>query len=482
MPFLRALLFLCAGILLARWYELPLWLAGGGFALCGAMAYLRRSGLYAAAAVFCFGVLAAELRAPQACPPEGRTILVRICAEQAPAVRGKYAAAGGSLLAWRSEQGSWRAAGGSVLLRCDTSIRFRAGDRLVCRGRIRPFAADSYDRLMRARGYVGTLRLSRGGVLERDTSDGSGRFLPRIHEAASERMARLRMEPRAGAVAAAMAAGDRRGITPELRRIYARTGTSHLLAVSGLHVGVVFLAANALLWWLPLLRYGHRWRNLAVIVLVWLYAAATGFPASAVRAATMFSFLQFALFTAAPYAGMNALAAAAFAMLAVDARYLFDVSFQLSAVAVAGIVAWGVPLHCRMRTGNRAADFLTGTVVAGAVASLATAPLVAYTFGTVSAAGVVLNPAVILLAEATVTVAALWIAFPVAGAAPFAAWVLEATAGAQNRLAQWAAGWPSAAFEIRPDAVQTVLCYLLFSAVTLLVWSVEPKKRVSLRR
>lgn len=481
-PFLRALVFLCLGIVFARSREVPLWLAGGGLVVCGAMAFFAQSGLYAAAAIFCFGVVASELHAPGTGVPFSRTVLVQLRVEEPPVPRGRYATADGWVEAWRSEQGRWHAVREGVLLRCDSAADFRTGERLLCRGRVKPFPNSSYGRLMRARGYAGTFRLQEHALLERDTQCRRAGLLRRLHEGAAERMMRLPMRRDNRAVAAAMAAGHRRELTPELRRTYARTGTSHLLAVSGLHVGVVFLGANLLLWWLPLFRYGHRWRNAAVMALVWLYAAATGLPASVVRAAVMFSFLQLSLFSTAEYSGMNALCAAAFVMLVVDARWIADISFQLSFAAVAGIVAWCVPIHRRLSTGNRPADFLTGLVVAGAAASLATAPLVAYAFGTVAPAGVVLNPVVVLLAEATVAVAALWMVFPVAGAAPLFGRVLDWTAGAQNDLARWAAGWPSAAFDVTLDGPQTAACYLFFAAVTLMVWSTEPKKRVSLPR
>lgn len=143
-----------------------------------------------------------------------------------------------------------------------------------------------------------------------------------------------------------MTAGDRSGITPELRAAYSRSGLSHLLAVSGLHTGIVFALVNLLLWWLPLLRRGHLLRNLLAAACIWIYVAAAGFPPSAVRAAVMFTMLQSALASASEYNGLNALAAAAFGMLLWNPAWLGDISFQLSFAAVAAILAWGVPL-CR---------------------------------------------------------------------------------------------------------------------------------------
>ncbi|MFQ7503233.1 MAG: ComEC/Rec2 family competence protein, partial [Alistipes finegoldii] len=152
-------------------------------------------------------------------------------------------------------------------------------------------------------------------------------------------MGRLRIPGDAGAVCRAMVTGDRSGITQELRTVYSRSGLSHLLAVSGLHTGIVFALVNLMLWWLPLLHRGHLVRNLLATVCIWLFVAAAGFSPSAVRAAVMCTMLQFALASASEYVALNALAAAGFGMLLWNPAWLGDISFQLSFIAVAAILA-----------------------------------------------------------------------------------------------------------------------------------------------
>lgn len=80
----------------------------------------------------------------------------------------------------------------------------------------------------------------------------------------------------AEAVAPGEGRGDQTELTPERRAAYARTGTAHVLAVSGLHVGMVFLYVNLLLGALALLHRGHLLRNAAAIAVIWLFAAAAG--------------------------------------------------------------------------------------------------------------------------------------------------------------------------------------------------------------
>ena len=84
-------------------------------------------------------------------------------------------------------------------------------------------------------------------------------------------------------------------------------------------------------------------RNLLAAACIWIYVAAAGFPPSAIRAAVMCTVLQTALASASEYVGLNALAAAGFGMLIWNPSWLGDISFQLSFVAVAAILAWGVP-------------------------------------------------------------------------------------------------------------------------------------------
>ena len=168
-------------------------------------------------------------------------------------------------------------------------------------------------------------------------------------------------------------------------------------------MGIVFLLANLLLWWLPLFRHGHILRNIAVILLIWLYAATTGFPPSVVRAALMFSVLQFALASSSEYVGMNTLAGVAFVMLLFHPDYLFDIELPTLVHRRRRHHRLGTPPLCRLlRTRRKSIDMLTATLAIGFSASAATAPLISHTFGQISVVGLALNPVVILLSYVVV--------------------------------------------------------------------------------
>lgn len=487
MPLLRALPPLAAGILLADHYVLPLWLLVGGFLVCGILALLaddRGANLATLGAILLFGMTVTELRHTPA-PPTGTPGEYEIVVRERLSEREGKTASGTTIRARRnSATGEWLPAAGNLVVRCDSSTALNPGDRAVVRGKIYPFTArhGGYGRLMTRRGYVGTLYLNRSSLLLSDTlhRELSPKHLSLfLHERAVARLDRLALAPDEQALCNAMTAGDRRSLSPALRAAYSRSGTSHLLAVSGLHVGIVFLLANLLLWWLPLFRHGHILRNIAVILLIWLYAATTGFPPSVVRAALMFSVLQFALASSSEYVGMNTLAGVAFVMLLFHPDYLFDISFQLSFIAVAGIIAWGLPLCRLLRTRRKSIDMLTATLAIGFSASAATAPLISHTFGQISVVGLALNPVVILLSYVVVGSCTLWLVIPGTVLAPLFSVVAGFAARAQNELIRVAAALPAAALDIRLTTTQCWIVYGLFIFATLLLWSAERKKSVS---
>ena len=478
MPMLKILVFFAAGIALAGRYELPLWFLAGAFVVTGVLALSLRSSAATVAMILTAGFAAAQFRAPRATVPRGVHTVYEVTVEGFPADRGRYAVADASVAAWRDPaDGRWHASDARIRLYADSLAGLHAGERIRCRGAVRPFrgGAESYRRLMARRGFAGTLWLSERTLIERLPGRSSA-----LHLHAVERMQRIGMRDDAGAVCRAMVTGDRSGITQELRTVYSRSGLSHLLAVSGLHTGIVFALVNLMLWWLPLLRRGHLLRNLLAAACIWIYVAAAGFPPSAVRAAVMFTMLQSALASASEYNGLNALAAAAFGMLLWNPAWLGDISFQLSFAAVAAILAWGVPLCRRLRTRRRALNPITDALAVSLAATLATAPLVSHTFGIVPLAGVVVNPAAILLGSAVVLAGALWMLLPVGWAAPAFEYVLSHTAEGLNALARVTADLPCAAAEYALGGGATAAVYLFFALATVAAWSAEPKKSVHL--
>lgn len=479
MPMLKVLLPFVLGIAAADRIVLPGWFVGVVLLLCGAAALLSRRSLWLVPTLLAAGYGAVLVRPPAAVPPLHRRAALEIRIEEASDLRG---AASGVVTAWRDAgTGRWRAAQARVRLRADSLLRLDEGDRLLCHATLRPFAGGtaSFRRLMRRRGIVGSCRIAAHEVIEYRPAVRRG-----LHRCASETLARRigpvrdSLDREAAALVRAMTVGDRRLLSPALRQAYARSGMAHLLAVSGLHTGIVYLLVRLLFGWLPLWRGGHRWRSAAVIGAVWLYVAAAGMQPGALRAALMCSLLQLGLASSSPYRGMNAWATAALLLLLRDPARLGDIGFQLSFVAVAAILLWGVPLARRCRTGLRLVDLPLQALAVGLSASVATAPLLAHAFGLVPLAGVLLNPLVVATGTLVVGGGVLLLLLP-----PLQGVLLPATlrvAAWQNLLAERVAAFDEGVLEGSLPTAATAAVYLLFVVVTIAARSVERKKNVHL--
>lgn len=142
------------------------------------------------------------------------------------------------------------------------------------------------------------------------------------------------------ALASALVLGIKDEVDQETKQAYANTGTTHIMAVSGLQVGLLFGAVTWLLGFVPG-RRGAMFRLVAALLglgIIWSYAFLTGLSASVLRAAVMFSFLIVARAGGRQTNMFNTLAVAAFCLLCHDPYLLCDVGFQLSFLAVISIV------------------------------------------------------------------------------------------------------------------------------------------------
>ncbi len=287
------------------------------------------------------------------------------------------------------------------------------GDRVALRGairRIRGFDNPSGFDTARAAAHRGlwagvALAARDLEVLQAGDEAGLEAGLEDLRRRIAERIDRAVGGP-AGAILKALVIGDRSAIDPELRQVFQRTGTGHLLAISGLHVGLVAAFAyrlfRGLLGRIPPVLHAAWARKGALLLAffpVLFYALLAGFSPSTQRAFLLVSVALAAALAEREADPLNALAAAALAILAVSPTALFSISFQLSFAAAAAIL-WGIGgrrrdagrggspaagLAAKMRRG--ALRFLAITLLA----TWATAPLVLYRFNTLPLVGLPAN-------------------------------------------------------------------------------------------
>ena len=144
------------------------------------------------------------------------------------------------------------------------------------------------------------------------------------------------------AVINALLLGQRQAVSKELITDYQRAGAIHILAVSGLHVGIILLILSFLLKPIERMKYGTFIKTLCIVILLWTFAFIAGLSASVVRAVTMFTFLAIGLFFKRKYVVEFSFISSLFFLLLINPMFLFEVGFQLSYLSVFGIL-WTQP-------------------------------------------------------------------------------------------------------------------------------------------
>ncbi len=174
--------------------------------------------------------------------------------------------------------------------------------------------------------------------------------------------------------------GYRQALDDTIRQHFARAGVMHVLAVSGMHVGILYAA---LMFLLSLIPSVVRKRYVALIVVlpaVWLFAFLTGLSGSVWRAATMFTLLLVGQTTNRHIHPINILAASSILICSIEPRMLSDMGLQFSYAAMVGIFLWYTPLASWLPRGNRVIDFLWRTIALTLAAQVLTLPLAIYYF------------------------------------------------------------------------------------------------------
>lgn len=489
LPMLAMLIVTILAIYISSRVHFPLWLLVVGFVgLVIAVWFLQGSrygDLYLCGAAFFLVSLSVELHRPS--DYSSRSALYEIEVERLTAQTTKYSRGEGVV------NGLYR---NNRLYPChipigiyaDSTLHLVAGEHLVAQCRIvsfSPFDENPYRRYMARRGVVGAVWLGVEDVVCSDTLDVG--VVGSLRQRAMGHLSLLELSTPTEALVGALTLGQREGLTTAMKESFRRSGASHLLAVSGLHIGFVYILVGALLLVVLLLPFGQLWRSVLLVAVIWLYVAIVGFSPSVVRAAVMFSLLQLLVALSSSSLSLNGVAGAAMLILWFSPQMLWDIGFVLSCVAVAAIVAWGVPLNGYVaRIINRRFDtahsllrgvaarvvlWVVSAFIVSGVASVATMPLVAAYFGLCSLWGVVLGPLMVLLCGLTVGVALLWIILPITPLAPLFGGVVEWLGSTMCALAEWCAEREALIFE---GAIPMGLCvaiYIVYVVATLVWWA-----------
>ena len=271
-------------------------------------------------------------------------------------------------------------------------------------------------------------------------------------------------------VLAAMTLGEKSHIDRQLRETYSQVGASHILALSGLHLMIIYGVIALLVSW-------RRIRTLSQVVIVlaiWAFALLTGLSPSILRSASMISIYALLAVGHRQRMSVNTLAFVAIVMIIINPLAIYDIGFQLSFTAVLAIILINpllyelIPAHVRQR--HRWLSSLWGLTTISISAQVGTAPLVAYHFGYFATWFLLTNYIVIPLATGVLylTVALLAVSWwP--WAAGWVATALSAVVIFMNRLLEWISSLPHCTVDgIRITALQTALLYVVIACACVL--------------
>lgn len=265
---------------------------------------------------------------------------------------------------------------------------------------------------------------------------------------------------------AALTLGYKDALTPELRESFSTTGASHVLAVSGLHVGIIYAVLN---WLLALfLRHSkrnERIRSALIIVFLWFYAFITGLSPSVMRATVMFSFMALGGIFGRKSQTYNTIFLSAFVLLLYRPTLLFDVGFQLSYSAVLAIIYFQPRIVGLLYVKPRVLRWAWELTAVSLAAQIGTAPLSVYYFHQfpnyfLLSNFVVIPAATLIVYTAILLFAVSWI--PYVGMT--VAWLLNFILKSMYFLITCIESLPHALSFVWIDAWQVLLLYIAIAA------------------
>lgn len=278
-------------------------------------------------------------------------------------------------------------------------------------------------------------------------------------------------------VASTLILGYRADLSETLLQAFSNTGTIHVLSVSGMHVVIVFWLFSKLFWWMNRNKGLRIAKFMLLLTAIWGYALLTGFSPSVLRAAMMTSFVMAAMALGQRNRVYNSIAASAFFLLLYHPKFIADVGFQLSYLAVLGIVSLYPVLQAAFPVANRFARPVLSYTWLSIAAQTGAGPLATYYFHQFPLYFLPANLLVVLPASGIMYLGFALLLLP---AGPLAAWtgaVLETLILMVNRLLSDIESLPMASIRgIWMTWWQSLLIY--FSLLTAVLAFVMRSKRL----
>ncbi len=268
----------------------------------------------------------------------------------------------------------------------------------------------------------------------------------------------------------ALTLGDKSKLSIEKRNHFANAGAMHVLAVSGMHVGILL----GFLQWIFFLIKPLRKRNLYLffaLILIWAFAFLTGMSASVARAVTMFSILAVGQLMGKKFFSLQAIFASALFLLIFNPLFLFDIGFQLSYLAVLGIAFFYRPITSMIHFPYKILNYFWQGTALGIAAQIGTIPLTLYYFNQFPNYFFLTNIGLLVLASiALISVVVLLIFHAVPYLSDGLAYVVNIVYDSLTYFVKWINSLPGeVSTGFTPNILQVTMLYF-FIGLTFFFW------------
>jgi competence protein ComEC len=266
-------------------------------------------------------------------------------------------------------------------------------------------------------------------------------------------------------ILSALTLGYRDELDKDVQEYFSRAGAMHILAVSGLHTGIVW---GMLLWLLTLggllkpLYEQRFWRIVLgsiALTALWVYAFVTGLSPSVMRSALMLTMVEVGWLLGRNVSNINSIAAAAVIILLINPLALWNVGFQLSFAAMIGIILVANRMQQHIVVRGKVWQYISGLIVMSIAAQVATLPLSLHYFGQTSNYFVLTNLVVIPTAFVLLLLGMGALAFSWCWVGDVIARVAESSTYGLRRFVEWIEGLPYASTHIELSALSVACCY-----------------------
>ncbi len=469
-PMVVAFAALAVGVILALECRAELWIAVTIFciSILNVIIVARGATIFIAFAALGFMLNTMEQSRTVSTPLKQRDI-VALCLE----------VEGGNwtrLREWYSLDGEWHQSGAKIYTSCDSGVQIKGGDVIITSSRLSPITEprNNFERFVYNQGGRGYIRLCEDEIVEHNTSRAT--LHHRLHATAMERLDRLSLSPDAKALSQASTLGYRTEIRAELSTSYLNSGAQHLLAISGLHIGIVVTLAMLIFAPLALITHGQVWRYAAVILSIWAFILCTTMPVSVIRSGIMITILLISRSWSLRYAPLNVLAATALFITIFDTHALFNIGFQLSFIAVAAILIVSPALKRWCKGIPQPLKIIVELLAISTIATAALTPIISYTFGSIVPISPITTLLILPLLYITIATSALWIIAPLPLWSPLAESIIEWSCRAQVYITATVSRWEISRFNFSAPRWSVILFYLAAVVIYLIIVRRNRKK------